>query len=98
MGPGVPPCPGVPPGVAPWGPPWVPPGALPGPPGEPYFALGGVLPGPSLGPPWGSLWGSFWLLWRPLASLLACQGASWSQFKQVETPKPHFATISDRIP
>ncbi len=47
----------------------------------------------SLGPPWallwppgGALWTSWGLLWRPLASLLACQGASWSQFKQFAAP------------
>ena len=50
-----------------------------------------------LGAIWGSLWASLGLLWRPLASLLACQGASWSQFKQFEAPKPHSATISNGI-
>ena len=55
------------------------------------------LPLAPLGAIWGSLWASLGLLWRPLASLSACQGASWSQFKQFEAPKPHSATISNGI-
>ena len=48
------------------------------------------LPWEPLGAIWATLWASLGLPWNPLASLLTCQGTSWTSFYQFGTPKSPF--------